>query len=405
MELNDIIDQYRTLTQMGGFSPTKEDTQKAQDFLAEHASKIDFIFENPDDIFRLVGIVVERGTLTSFKDLLDAGLDVNLTNAKFETILTSSKTYYLRNLDFLKLAIDSGANLNIRTASNKGFLELFLAECRENLLREAIDYILALPQFSQELNQPQSDGKHLFHIAVHRGFVDIAAKILDKGYNINTFYTYQTIRKENITQNALHLACQRFEQNMASMLIEKGIDINAKDSNGKTAIDFVLEEAFYVGHKRDAILKTRIALLDLLDSSGILNIYKTKAFFGMLQELDRSPNGSRFCADMANRLMSYGGVDLNHVTDSGNTVLHLAASSGHFDIFKVAAKAGSDINAKNNKGDTPIMLAATKKHDQIVMTLIRLGADTNATNLQGVSLLDILTKNGNAPMIELMLSK
>jgi len=402
--LKSFISQYRDLSQVGGFTPTLAHTQTMQDFVANNAAKLDFLFEEPQDIFRLIGIMISRKDSISFRNLLDAGLDINLLSASFETVFTTSATSYLSDLDFVKIAVEVGANFSLKTRDNKGFFELVFNNWPwHKLTPDVLDYIFALPQFNQELNQPQSDGRHLFHIAVAKGYMGIVVRILNLGYDVNTLYTYETLTKENITQSALHLACEKLELNMFNLLLERGADINAINSKGSSVLNFILQDTHYIKHTRSASQDIRIGMTDMAVLAGLDKTHITKAFYLMLGEEAYNLNGCRFCRDMALRLLNHG-ADVMYATDNGNSAIHLSAKSGNIEVFKIALKSGADINAKNNNGDSPLMLAARECRDQIVMTLIRLGADTEATNLQGVALLDILTKSGNAPMIEFMLT-
>jgi ankyrin repeat protein len=56
------------------------------------------------------------------------------------------------------------------------------------------------------------------------------------------------------------------------------------------------------------------------------------------------------------------GADVKVVDKDGDTPLHSAASSGHWDVVKYLVEKGADVKAANKDGDIPLHLAVRYGH-------------------------------------------
>ena len=62
--------------------------------------------------------------------------------------------------------------------------------------------------------------------------------------------------------------------------------------------------------------------------------------------------------------------DKNPKNNLGDTPLHLAAKSGHFEVCKLIIENTEDINSKNDFGRTPIHEAASCGHFEVSKLII-----------------------------------
>lgn len=69
------------------------------------------------------------------------------------------------------------------------------------------------------------------------------------------------------------------------------------------------------------------------------------------------------------------GIPPNLTNHDGNTLLMLAAYSGHARLVRGLLARGADADATNDRGQTPLAGAVFKLHDEVVSALLEGGAD------------------------------
>ena len=153
--------------------------------------------------------------------------------------------------------------------------------------------------------------------------------------------------------DCLHLALKQGDEETIIMFLERGIDINAKDNLGKTALHHATERG-------------DMDIITLL--------------------LDR-------------------GADIHVIDNYGRTALHYAARMGDKDIITLLLDKGADIHAKNNYGDTALHKATERGDKDMVALLLDRGADIHAKNDFGNTALIYATKRGDKDIITLLLAR
>lgn len=124
--------------------------------------------------------------------------------------------------------------------------------------------------------------------------------------------------------------------NIARMLVSKGINLETRDLNGKTSLMYACEKSL------DSIA------YDIIFHDGYDDMC-----------IDCKDNGEGF------------------------TALHFAVSTGYLPIVNYLIKRGAQINLKSHFSNTPAHLAAVAGFDQVLKLLISNGADLNAKNSEG----------------------
>lgn len=74
-------------------------------------------------------------------------------------------------------------------------------------------------------------------------------------------------------------------------------------------------------------------------------------------------------------------TDVNQKSPYGDTPLHRASNSNHYEIAVFLVSNGADVNARDLDGDTPLHRASINGFDNIVEFLLSKGADANAMTI------------------------
>ena len=168
-------------------------------------------------------------------------------------------------------------------------------------------------------------------------------------------------------------------------LIDAGSDVNAKRTNGATA----LIAASLQGHL-DVVRA-------LLDAKADVNAKASDD--GSTALMVASQNGH---ADAVRALLD-AKADVNAKAGSGRTALIQASQNGHADVVRVLLDAKADVNAKAGNGATALMLASLNGHLEVVRALLAARADVNAKAGNGATALIMASYNGRQEVVRELL--
>ena len=280
---------------------------------AESVSKID-VHDRDGYGNTPLHLAVERpgGTVEVVETLIQAGANVNASNAKGATPLHQS--VYSNNLEIVTALIESGADVDARAQRGRTPLHVLSYTDNPNLA-----ILTALVSKGADVNAREEGGYAPLHLLATQweGGATLAAALIQAGADADA-------RTES-GESPLHLVSARTDPNeietiqVAMAVLNGGADINARDENGATP----LHAALCHENKKPNTLAV---------------------FF--LRE----------------------GADVHARDDRGNSPLHCAARypSAGFHVLadkvfgdKVLVellKAGADANAKNKEGQTPLDL-------------------------------------------------
>ena len=201
--------------------------------------------------------------------------------------------------------------------------------------------------------------------------VAVASYLIDKGANINA--------KNDKGATPLYFATKSFD--LTQRLIAMGADVNIQAYGGYTP----LMQAAYSGN---------LEVVKLLGDHGAdLNTRGQKGT--ILQTIITDKRTSN--TEMAKLLLEKG-AKLQEFS-CGNTELHLAAIYDKPDIIPILIKHGADVNAVNEYNRTALYYAAINGHRKVAEALIAAGADRSAiveSNYGKATQLDIRLRKGEA---------
>ena len=231
--------------------------------------------DNYEESTPTLSVAVTLGDIEQVKSLLAKETDPDAKNAALQEACS------VGNLDFVKLLIDNGADVNARSQRGPAL-----------------------------------------YLAMMANHGQIAELLISKGADINM--------KNSAGQSILHFACQRGNKEIANLLINNGADVNASNNAGRTPLDLAEQR----GHTEivELLLKhgAKRTLLGAITSG---NIEQVKALIS--EEID--PNAKNTALQEACssgkldivKLLIDNRVDVNVKNSSGQTPLHLACQRGN----------------------------------------------------------------------------
>ena len=213
---------------------------------------------NNETVFFLVTRSEDKELINLF--LENCSIDLNHQNNQGETVLLILVLNGIRNSDFIRLYLGKGANPDLLNQMGKSIVEILIdiilySENRkplefeyEILLNEDAEYANVLENilrnYSVNINRLNSKGEPLFFESiVHFNFKlfkllrtkDINLNLKDKDGNNIIFKLMEYNEKNLIKDKKLYL-------NTLKSLINAGVDINAKNNEGFTALHIAIGE-------------------------------------------------------------------------------------------------------------------------------------------------------------------
>ncbi|XP_013860227.1 protein phosphatase 1 regulatory inhibitor subunit 16B isoform X2 [Austrofundulus limnaeus] len=209
------------------------------------------------------------------KILLDRGANVNAQDNELWTPLHAAAT--CGHAGLVKILISHGADLLavnsdgnmpydlceddptldiIETAmANRGITQEMINETRASTERRMIEDIQELLRRGEEVNQQDSQGATLLHIAAANGYAQAAELLLEGGARMDL--------RDSDGWQPLHAAACWGQMHVAELLASHGASLNAKTFLEETPIDLCEDEEFRtilldLKHKHETIMKSQL---------------------------------------------------------------------------------------------------------------------------------------------------
>lgn len=191
------------------------------------------------------------------------------------------------------------------------------------------------------------------------------------------------VKQDGQQATALMLAVGNGDVEMATVLLDAGANIDARDKMGDPAINW----ATYMGNgELVSILLERGARTDLRGHGNAHEIalrFRREPIIQLLVPdsnlaplLSAAKSGDRAALQSA----LDDGAKLDVADNSGRTALHLAAEQGHVELVDVLLAAGATVDARDVIDFTPLIAASRTGKTSVVTRLIAAGADVNAVS-------------------------
>nr|XP_018911872.1 PREDICTED: ankyrin-1-like [Bemisia tabaci] len=333
------------------------------------------------------------------------------------------------NIPAATVLLNNGAKINVRNKSNKRPIEIDRYPDSVNYLlsrklsavdqiftavidNEGIEKVKGLLQTVEAVNLKQEDSQlTLLHHAVKQNNKTILRFLLQEKITPRSTnrifprlfkrgaprsgepHISRILEKINVNPpcknnwTPLHYAAKGDDPESVTLLLQCGAAYEAKTKEGKTPLDLAecnsireiltmadeLFEAVKKG-KQDLVselVKKNNGIVNAVDSNGCSPLY-----FAVSNALK----------DITSLLLE-NGANVAQVTNSGSTLLHIAAAKGDAEltdtIFKHAEKNGRAnvfVNAKGENGTTALHIAAQNGSVEMTKALLKHGAMYNARN-------------------------
>lgn len=180
---------------------------------------------------------------------------------------------------------------------------------------------------------------------------------------------------------ALHFAADGCEDEVASLLLERGADPNVQAGDGTTPLHLAADGR-----------STR--MLQILLSAG--------ADVNMRDGYGETPLHQARTGEAATLLLEHG-ADTSAATPDGRTPLHYAACGSAPALVEVLVANGASLESPDRWGQTPLHLGAAEGTPDVAERLLALGADPNARTTDGRTPLHVAVEQRGKEMVELLL--
>lgn len=227
-------------------------------------------------------------------------------------------------------------------------------------------------------------------------------------------------KNEFQTDTPLHLAASNGYEGIVKTLLDRGADIKALNSRGRTPLDLAADckhcsivELILSQKNVDlsslkwpnypllhrAAKSSAIIVQNLLDKGLEVDFVKDG-----LTPLHRAAFSS--CLAVVKCLVEHT-ANVNAVSSAKNyfgfTVLHFAAMKPDAEVVEFLLEKGSSINTANEKGTTPLNLALRTADEEVINVFLRHGVDINTVTQNGLTPLQYAIKHNKESMVHILL--
>jgi ankyrin repeat protein len=192
--------------------------------------------------------------------------------------------------------------------------------------------------------------------AIYDNDIDRVQILINNGIDINA--------KNEEGNTPLIVAAKDDREDIVLLLLDSGANIDETDDDGDTALMNLARDG-----NRENIIQI------LLDRGSNINLQNERGYSAIML-------AALFNPDKISTLQTFidSGADIYSRDNEGNTVFELCIMEDNEDLIHFLLENGSDINSQNNVGDTPLIIAVYIGFMSIVQILVNEGANMNLQN-------------------------
>lgn len=327
-----------------------------------------------DSIYALLGISsdacdTDRLKVNYEKDIQDVIFDTVSFLLDFSNLDSLSRRFLVWTLPEFLRNLSSLANEVLKCAINAQQVTLV----KLLIIRNDVDINMNV----SGQTQLKVSGRTPLSWAAERGHEMVINLLLDKGAELET--------RDSDRRTALSLAAGSGHAVVAKLLLENGADIDAGEYY-RTPLYW----AAIGGHE------TVVQLL--LEKGAETDI---KGRYGRMPLSHAAESGHETVV----KLLLENGAELDLRDEDGGTPLLWAAKKGHKAVVKLLLDKGAQPKIMNKFGETPLSWAAATGHEAVVKLLLEKGAELEAKGNGGHTPLHLAAGNGQEEVVKLLLEK
>jgi ankyrin repeat protein len=213
-------------------------------------------------------------------------------------------------------------------------------------------------------------------LASQEGYKEIAGLLIEKGADIDA-------KNSNWTTSLMY-ASQSGNIDIVKMIIDAGADVSARDNMGRIALMYASES----GH-------TDVVMLLITNGANVKAQDETGVTALMLASQMRQREVAELLID--------SGADVNAEAKGGYSELMIASQWGLADVCRMLIDKGAEVNRRANDGYTALIFVSQQGHTEVAKLLIEEGADVNAADNGGFTSLIGASRNGHTDMVKLLI--
>ena len=265
---------------------------------------------------------------------------------------------------------------NIESKDAKGWTVIHCAAGSGNL--ELFKYLV---QHESDIYCRTKVGRSCLHIAASGGHLKLCKILLEK-------YKFSIYARDDNWCTVLHCACESGKLHLFQYFIEKGSKVASETKNKMSCLHFDVSEGYLK-------LSERLVETYNLDIKS-----KNTKGWNVLHCAAKSGNFHLF------RYLIQKGLDVNENTKDNKNSLHIAAQNGHFTFCKLFLENYKfDIKKADGEGSSLLHSAAECGNIELIQYLIDKGCDIYRKKKNGMNSLHIAALNDRFHLCKVLLEK
>jgi ankyrin repeat protein len=215
-------------------------------------------------------------------------------------------------------------------------------------------------------------------IAVRKNYYDVTQCLLDFGADIDW---------RSASGVTLLMSCISYggDLQLANLLVERGVDVDAQDNNGQTALMYAVTEP-----------NSRVVEV-LLQSQADVNAQDNSGYTALMLAVKKGEiNIIKFLLDCNN-------IDIKIKDKAGITALSIAVSKNYYDVTQWLLDRGANIDWRSASGATLLMSCISNGGDlRLANLLVERGVDVDAQDNNGQTALMLAMQANRTDIVELL---